>query len=530
MKKIFIVFLFLETIINCIAQTTFKKDYLTSGIPKLSINELSSGNFFVGLGPISRIDVNGNVLYSKSYNVPPLLSLNRLQKYKGETYLFDGTIMDSCLSQQNRSPFLSIIDTNGNFIIQKKYQLINNCSSYTSFSSVFSNHNVISGGQAEITNCERCWTGDFYIFCTDSSLEVKWAKYYSGQWGGPQFGKQTPDGGFIIGLNLRTAGASLLKLDSMGNTVWCKSYIRPNGFIHDCLVEPDGSIIVTGYTDSTANDLITGYPLGFAPKLFMMKVDTSGQVLWCKGYDSDNHWLMSPSQIIKASDGNYVILASVANSASFFAFKPLLIKTDTNGDTLWTRSYGRTNYYYESTSIIQCSDRGYLYSGVSAGNYPQNNSGALYIYKTDSLGHTSCFERIQPTYVYNLFPTDSNLVLTSSDGGTAFSANAVYFPPFFIPTYDDCTLTGIVNPSVGLNNYSLRPNPSTGKIYLSRDYSYTSDCYYSVFNSVGKLLLQRIFPYGNKDAEIDLSRYGKGIYLINITEGIEIITRKVVIE
>jgi hypothetical protein len=35
---------------------------------------------------------------------------------------------------------------------------------------------------------------------------------------------------------------------------------------------------------------------------------------------------------------------------------------------------------------------------------------------------------------------------------------------------------------------------------------------------------------GNKDTIVDLSQYGKGIYLIKITEGVEVITKKVVIE
>ncbi len=61
-------------------------------------------------------------------------------------------------------------------------------------------------------------------------------------------------------------------MDPNGNLIWSKSYFRPNGVIHDAYVDPDGSFIVTGYTDSTTTSILEPLPAAFQPKLFMMKL------------------------------------------------------------------------------------------------------------------------------------------------------------------------------------------------------------------------------------------------------------------
>jgi hypothetical protein len=60
-----------------------------------------------------------------------------------------------------------------------------------------------------------------------------------------------------------------------------------------------------------------------------------------------------------------------------------LVKTNPDGDTLWTRRYGGSNEDF-AYGVIQTSDQGYIISGIEA-VYPGGIADG-YIIKTDSLG------------------------------------------------------------------------------------------------------------------------------------------------
>ena len=255
----------------------------------------------------------------------------------------------------------------------------------------------------------------------------------------------------------------------------------------------------------------------------MMKLDTSGSVLWCKGYDSDNHWLMKQdSRVINTLDGNHLIYATVITP---YSYVPILIKTDLNGDTLWTGVHYASQYWYTTVNIIATSDGGYLLDGM---RHAFSGGGGAFLYKTDSLGHTYCNELQEPIYVYNLFPTDSDFTLSYTTGGYGLPANINDAINSF-PTVSTECITGIsASPSGG--NFSLFPNPATGIVHIFRQDPYLSNCYYSIYNAQGRLLIQQKFSNGNEDTSVDLSKYGKGVYLIKVTDGEDVITRKVVLE
>jgi hypothetical protein len=66
-----------------------------------------------------------------------------------------------------------------------------------------------------------------------------------------------------------------------------------------------------------------------------------------------------------------------------------LIKTDGNGDTLWTRTYGGHDYD-QGYSVQQCADGGYIVAG-----YAQSLGAGgedVYLVKTDSLGNVGIEE------------------------------------------------------------------------------------------------------------------------------------------
>ena len=45
----------------------------------------------------------------------------------------------------------------------------------------------------------------------------------------------------------------------------------------------------------------------------------------------------------------------------------------------------------------------------------------------------------------------------------------------------------------------------------------TADSFYSVYDTMGRLLFQRPLHAGQQSEEIDLSRFGRGTYVVRIT-------------
>lgn len=355
------------------------------------------------------------------------------------------------------------------------------------------------------------WGGEdrFFALRVDTNLDPLWAKRFIHH-GDFQFIKELPGGDLLAGFDMDTAGACVARMDADGNFIWCKSYLRPLGRTHDAVVLSDSAFIITGYTEA-----------GPAIRLFMMKLDGSGDVLWCKGYDSGAYKWYVPqwSRIAQAQDGNYVVLATLSSPGSGLFYRPFLMKTDPNGDTLWTRSTGADGYIYHTRDLLLSADGGILFSGVVWGDLPDGQSGLPYIFKTDSLGHFPCLEHHQPISVWNLFPTDSSFTLTSVDGAIKLPAyaNDTVFDPLAV--YDACLVTSVAQRPTAHPGHRprIRPNPTTGRFTLEFPDPLTVDSFWSLYDTTGRLLFQRPLTPGQQSEEIDLSRFGKGTYVLRIT-------------
>ncbi|MBP6392358.1 MAG: T9SS type A sorting domain-containing protein [Flavobacteriales bacterium] len=387
----------------------------------------------------------------------------------------------------------------------------------------------VTNDSGAITWGSRSW---FFALRIDSTMSPVWGRRYS-RHGGFQFIKELPSGDLLAGINMDTAGAVIARMDANGNFLWCKSYIRPRGMVHDAVIESDSSFIITGYTDSTTAIAFIPLPNDYHPKLFMMKLDGGGGVQWCKGYDSaPNLWYSyAGSRIQPTLDGHHVIVATLGVPGYNLFHRPYLMKTDLNGDTLWTRSVGVNGYEYTAADLLVCSDGGIMFSGGILGNLPENQTGMPYIFKTDSLGHFSCADSSYPVVVSDLFPVDSSFTLVSVDGAAmlpAFANDTVFDP---IAVYDACLITTIV-PSVRAHppKLSVRPNPTTGFVTMTFADPLAVESYYSVYDAMGRLLYQRPLPTGATAEEIDLSRFGKGTYVIKLTDPDGVCHERVVLE
>jgi hypothetical protein len=516
------------------AQSPFQRVYIGSGGGQLL--ELPNGNILTRIthqNGISMMDNEGHIIYSRSYAIDSLLGIATIRSYSEDELVFaSGFQKDSCSHSGSMTipytcPVVGRMDLSGNVHKLRHFRLNGSgCWGFPMDLVVSSTKDVITWGLAPA----------FYALRTDSSLAPRWAKQFNYE-GSFQFIKELPGGDLLAGINMDTAGAVVARMNADGNFLWCKSYIRPLGMVHDAVIESDDSFIITGVTESSTSQAFTPLPSTYHPKLFMMKLDGDGEVQWCRGYDNSPYRWYAPQQsrIEKTMDGNYAVLATIGvhdNGLNYNSFqRPFLMKTDMNGDTLWTRSIDVNGYSCFTLDLLTSSDGGYLFDGHIWGDLPDNNTGAPYIFKADSEGHFSCHEYQLPIQSMDLFPVASSFVLSSNNGTTVDSAfvNDIAYPP--ISTYDACVVTSIPRYTRQYpNRPSVRPNPNTGRFTVQFQDPLVAESYYSVYDPLGKLMLQRKLPTGATVEEVDLSRYGEGTYVVKFTSPQGVCHERVVVE
>ena len=222
----------------------------------------------------------------------------------------------------------------------------------------FSAQQTTDGGYIVVGYTESFGPGwsDFWLIKTDVKGDTSWTKTYGGS-NGYDYGysvDQTSDGGFILTGSTYSYGAGeldllLIKTDENGDTIWTKTY---GGSENDCgnsvQQTSDGGYIITGYTGSTGVNY---------NRVLLIKTNINGDIVWTKTFGGSNGAIGNCVQ--QTSDGGYIIIG--ANWSSNFANYPdiFVIKTNSIGDTNWTRIYG-CNDWDMGYSIQQTNDGGYI--------------------------------------------------------------------------------------------------------------------------------------------------------------------------
>ncbi len=219
----------------------------------------------------------------------------------------------------------------------------------------------------------------FYLVKTDLLGNLLWTKTYGGDdW---DFGfsvQQTTDSGYIMCGFTTSFGAGgqdvyLVKTDAQGDTIWTKTYGDTGD---DCgyaaMQIADGGYAMTGYT---------AYGAG-GGDVCLIKTNAQGELQWIKAYGGTDHdWGYS---LYETADGGYIIAGGTRSFGSGDD-DAYILKTDENGDSLWTRIYGGTAYdWFES--VQQLTDFGYIIVGTTQSFGTDSSSVWLLKMEPDTLG------------------------------------------------------------------------------------------------------------------------------------------------
>jgi hypothetical protein len=220
---------------------------------------------------------------------------------------------------------------------------------------------------------------DIWLLKTDSDGNKIWDKTYGGEdddYG--SFGQQTIDGGYIIvgrtySFDAVKSDIWLIKTNSEGNKEWDKIF---GGTGYDTASEVlqtiDGGYVIFGYTDS----------FGAGNRdMWLIKTDSEGNIEWDKTYggtpDDQGH------SIKQTNDGGYILAGGKFTSQTTNKFDIWLIKTDNTGEVIWDKTFGGSEHE-TAWSVQQTTDDGYIICGdKDAGGSDEYD---IWLLKTDSDG------------------------------------------------------------------------------------------------------------------------------------------------
>jgi len=170
---------------------------------------------------------------------------------------------------------------------------------------------------------------DVYLVRTNADGDTVFARTYGGTTGDAGYDLAAlPNSGFVIA-GIKGSDIYLIRIDTLGDTLWTRTFGGSgNDFANSLTPTQDGGFVICGATNSFGSGL---------SDVYLIKVDGSGNLLWSKTYGgTKNDWGASVVQ----TPGDGLIVCGYTESFGHGAFDCYLIKTNADGDTVWTRTLG----------------------------------------------------------------------------------------------------------------------------------------------------------------------------------------------
>ena len=288
---------------------------------------------------------------------------------------------------------------------------------------------------------------DYWLAKLDASGTISWQKSFGYQ--GSDSGIsviQTNDQGYLITgvLDITASGGEgntsrnsnrhaggdywALKLNSSGDIEWSK-YFGGNftDTPENVIQTEDNGFIIVGGSDSNDTDISSN--IG-TYDFWVIRISYTGHLVWEKSFGGDQ--IDEARAIVKSSDGNYMIAGDTRSNDNDIsnligAADLWLIKISPNGDLLWEKTIGGTNFDV-ARAMVKTQDNGFLLAGSSRSddvdvseNKGQNDAWAL---KVDGQGNLQWETTIGGSNIdfgYSIAElNDTSIILvgdsTSSDG------------------------------------------------------------------------------------------------------------------
>ncbi|GEM_PF-2328277 len=255
----------------------------------------------------------------------------------------------------NTDAWLVKLDASGDLVWAKTYGGDDDDRAYAAVPTSDGGYAVVGGTWSWFAPGDN-WYG-LWVWKVDRFGNPVWQKVLGGHpddTGGDYWEiAETADGGFLVaGMTGVFDDTWLLKLDAAGNVVWQRVFGTDEmDQLFSLDPTPDGGAVAAGVTCASADTWCDA---------LVVKFDSSGAIAWQRAFGGtsyDHAW-----SVRRTADG--YIAVGLTDSFAAGDRDLWVLKLDTSGAVVWQKAYGLPGVYAEGYHVEPVPDGGYLIGGI----------------------------------------------------------------------------------------------------------------------------------------------------------------------
>jgi len=315
----------------------------------------------------------------------------------------------------------------------------------------------------------------------------------------------TRDGNYLLAGTITLGewhwGAGLLKVTPNGDSLWCREYRFPDSTVADSatVVPADDGYLIIGTRWGWTSDSISG---------FVIRTDANGDSLWSRQYGNGLCALNTGQPM---ADGGFLLAGAQQDSAVPY-MHAWLIRLRANGDTVWTREW-TDSQVSEIIRMRPTRDGGFIVAGATTGYQ-------LWLAKLDAEGEIVWDRTMVGT---NVDTNCADVIQTADSGYAAVTNNAGWRGPIIIKLGPDPRPNAVRRPTAvtpqRLRLHSNYPNPFNSRTTITFDLPVAGHATLAVFDITGRCvgtLSNGTYHSGPHTVSFDGTSLASGIYFCRL--------------
>jgi hypothetical protein len=298
--------------------------------------------------------------------------------------------------------------------------------------------------------------------------------------------------------------ALLMRVDTT-NVKWSKVYDFGSPIwevLQDVVMLSDDSAIAVGFSQADATSIVTS---------FIMKVDSAGEIAWCKQLTLDN--ILELFSITQTADGNFIASGLNAN------YEGILIKVSRNGDLIWSRKWTPDTFGLTYFSAVNQD------AGTNEIVVTGTHGGMITVLRLNENGDGCDFENLTTLQAIDFNP-ESEILPVVTDPFTTHTQEEILLDRPSSVTPQDLCITGV--PAVAsLGVMKLTPNPSDAAVEITLAPSFIH-ANISIYDVAGREV--HSFPDVVSPLQISVAAFSPGVYVVQTISNGKIFREKLLVQ
>jgi hypothetical protein len=253
-------------------------------------------------------------------------------------------------------------------------------------------------------------SGNVYLFKITPFGDTLWTKTYGRTgYNCANAIASTPDGNFIVAgcSNAVGCGVYLLKINQNGDTLWTKTYGGTGKEVAYAIT-----------TTPDGNSIVAGVTFSSigAGYIYLLKINSDGDTLWTKTFGGSS--FDCALAVKPMADGNFIV-SGKSESFDGGRFEMFLLKITPKGDAVWEKNYDIDIGMHQS--ITPTSDGNFIIAGGNSSIYivkitPQGDTLWTKIYGGND---NDCATAIRPTL-------DGNFIVAGNTASLSYTTDSYF--------------------------------------------------------------------------------------------------------